>query len=85
MLIQLLPSSTVAAGVSVNAGRGGGTESGTPPGTVIDNPTVPGCMHPGAFALALGPVQSCGAISAGTREPLQYWPAKPGLAELLPL
>ena len=35
MLIQLLPSSTVAAGVSVNCASGGGVESGTPEGTVI--------------------------------------------------
>ena len=36
---------------------------------VIDTPTVPGWMQPGAFALL---VHSSGAISGGTRDPLQY-------------
>jgi hypothetical protein len=84
MLIQLLPSSTVAAVLMVNTGTGGTRESGTPPGTVMFSPTVPGWMHPGALAWPLLTLQIIGAISGGTREPLQYWCVKPGFVELLP-
>ncbi len=59
--------------------------SGTPVGTVMDTPTVPGWMQPEALALPLGPEHNSEAISGGTREPLQYCAAKPGLAELFEL
>src|ERR1700740_127345 len=86
-VIQLLPSSTVPAGVKPN----GGVEllaSGTPAGT----PIAPPSMHPGAFAPGVVPVQTIGAISGGTREPLQYWcttpepePGVPGDGNWFPL
>src|SRR3974390_2142375 len=65
MLIQLLPSSTVAAGVRLKIGFG--TVASEMPG---------GTWYPHGTACPVGDVHTA---SGGMREPLQYWRSTVGL------
>ena len=65
MLIQLLPSSTVAAGLRLNTGLG--TVASEIPG---------GTWKPQGTVCPVGDLQ---VASGGTRDPLQYWAATAGL------